>query len=46
MGQNGIVNQLTLRSILNGQDDLGTPEVRMAVAALAEKQKADTLLFL
>ena len=41
-----LFNQLTLRNILNGRDDLGTPEVRMAVAALAEEQKADTLLFL
>ena len=39
-------NQLTLRNILNGRDDLGTPDVRMAVAALAEEQKADALLFL
>ena len=41
-----LFNQLTLRNILNGRDDLGTPEVRMAVAALAEEQKADALLFL
>ena len=41
-----LFNQLTLRNILNGRDDLGTPEVCMAVAALAEEQKADTLLFL
>ena len=41
-----LFNQLTLRNILNGQDDLGTPIVCMAVAALAEKQKADALLFL
>ena len=41
-----LFNQLTLRNILNRQDDLGTPEVRMPVAALAEEQKADALLFL
>ena len=41
-----LLHQLTLRNILNGRDDLGTPEVCMAVAALAEKQKADALLFL
>ena len=41
-----LFNQLTLRNILNGQDDLGTPEVHMVVAALAEEQKADALLFL
>ena len=40
------LNQLTLRNILNGRDDLGTPEVRMAVAALTEEQKVDALLFL
>ena len=41
-----LFNQLTLRNILNGRDDLGTPEMRMMVATLAGKQKADTLLFL
>ena len=41
-----LFNQLTLKNILNRQDDLGTPEVRMAVAALAEEQKSDALLFL
>ena len=41
-----LFNQLNLRNILNGQDDLGTPEMCMAVAALAEEQKVDTLLFL
>ena len=41
-----LLNQLTLRNTLNGQDDLGTPEMRMAVAVLVEKQKVDTLLFL
>ena len=39
-------NQLILRNTLDGQDDLGTPEVQMAVAALAEVQKVDALLFL
>ena len=41
-----LFNQLTLRNILNRRDDLGTPEMCMAVAALAEEQKADALLFL
>ena len=41
-----LFNHLALRNILNRQDDLGTPEVCMAVAALAEEQKADALLFL
>ena len=41
-----LFNQLTLRNILNGRDDLGAPKVCMVVAALAEEQKADALLFL
>ena len=41
-----LFNKLTLRNILNGQDNLDTPEMRMAVAALAKEQKADALLFL
>ena len=41
-----LFNQATLRNILEGQDDLSTPEVHKAVAKLNEKQKADALLFL
>ena len=41
-----LFNQVTLRNILEGQDDLSTPEVHKAVAELNEKQKADNLLFL
>ena len=41
-----LFNQLTLGNFLNRRDDLGTPEVCMVVAALAEEQKADALLFL
>ena len=41
-----LFNQVTLRNILEGIDDLSTPEVCMAVAALNEEQKADTLLLL
>ena len=41
-----LFNQLTLKNTINGRDDLGTPEVRMAVAAWTEEQKADALLFL
>ena len=41
-----LLYQLTLRKILNGRDDLATPEMRMSVAALEKEQKADTLLFL
>ena len=41
-----LFNQVTLRNILEGQDDLSTPEVHKAVAKLNAEQKADTLLFL
>ena len=41
-----LFNQVTLRNILEGQDDLSTPEVHKAVAKLNEEQKADALLFL
>ena len=46
MGHYGLFNQLTLRNIFNGRDDLETPEMRMAVAALVEERKADAILFL
>ena len=41
-----LYNQVTLRNILEGQEDLSTPEVRKAVAKLNKEQKADALLFL
>ena len=41
-----LFNQVTLRNILEGQDNLSTPEVRKVVAKLNEEQKADALLFL
>ena len=41
-----LFNQVTLRNILEGQDDLSTLEVRKAVAELNAEQKADALLFL
>ena len=41
-----LFNQVTLRNILVGWDDLSTPEVRKVVAELNEEQKADALLFL
>ena len=41
-----LFNQVTLRNILEGRDDLSTPELRKAVAKLNAEQKADTLLFL
>ena len=38
-------NQNTLRNILEGWDDLSTPEVCKAVGKLIEDQKTDALLF-
>ena len=41
-----LFNQLTLRNILNRQNDLGTPELRAAVASMSEEQKDNVLVFL
>ena len=41
-----LFNQLTLCNILNGRNDLGTPELRAAVASMSEEQKDDVLVFL
>ena len=41
-----LFNLSTLRNILKFCNDISTPEVWMAVAALNEKKKADALLFL
>ena len=40
-----LFNQLTLRNILNRQEDLGTPKLRAAVAALTSEQRDNTILF-
>ena len=39
-------NQLTLCNILNGRNNLGTPELRAAVAAMTDEQRDDALVFL
>ena len=44
--QMALFNQLTLRNILNGRNDLGTPELRAAVASMNEEQKDNALVFL
>ena len=44
--QMALFNQLTLCSILNGRNNLGTPELRAAVAAMTDEQRDDTLVFL
>ena len=41
-----LFNQLTLRNILNGRNDLGTPEIRAAVAAMSDEQRDNALVFL
>ena len=44
--QMALFNQFTLRNILNGRNNLGTPELRAAVASMREEQKDDALFFL
>ena len=44
--QMALFNQLTLHNILNGRNDLGTPELRAAVAAMSDEQRDDALVFL
>ena len=41
-----LFNQLTLCNILNGRNNLGTPELRAAVASMSEEQKDNALIFL
>ena len=41
-----LFNQLTLRNILNGQEDLGTPKLRAAVASLTSEQRDEAICFL
>ena len=41
-----LFNQLTLRNILNGRNNLGTPELRAAMAAMKNEQRDNTLVFL
>ena len=41
-----LFNQPTLRNILNGWEDLGTPKVRAAVASLTSGQRDNTNCFL
>ena len=44
--QMALFNQLTLCNILNGRNDLGTPELRAAIAPMSEEQKDNVLVFL
>ena len=42
--QTALFNQLTIHNILNGENDLGTPELRAAVASMTEEKKDDALV--
>ena len=44
--QMALFNHFTLCNILNGRNNLGTPELRAAVASMSEEQKDDALVFL
>ena len=41
-----LFNQLMLCNILNGRNNLGTPDLRAAIASMTEEQKDDSLVFL
>lgn len=41
-----LFNQLTLYSILNSRNNLGTLELKAAVASMTEEQKDDAFIFL
>ena len=43
--QVALFNQLELRNILSGRNNLATPKLRAAVASMSEKQKDDALVF-
>ena len=44
--QMALFNQLTLHNILNGRNNLSTPELKAAVAAMTSEQRYNTLVFL
>ena len=44
--QTSLFNQLTLHSILKGRNNLGTHELRAAMAATMNKHRDDALVFL
>ena len=44
--QMALFNQLMLRNILNGRNNLRNPELRAAIASMKEEQKDDALVFL
>ena len=43
--QMALFNQLTLCKILNGRNNLGTPDLRAAVAAMTDDQRDNTLVY-
>ena len=44
--QMALFNQLALSNILNCRNNLGTPELRAAVAAMTDEKRDDALVFL
>ena len=44
--QMALYNQLTLQNILNGRNNLGTSGLKAVVAAMADEQRDNTLVFL
>ena len=44
--QTALFNQLTLRNILNGRNNLGTSELRAAMATMLDEQRDNALVFL
>ena len=41
-----LLNQISLRNILNRQEDLSNPKLRATVAALINEQRENTICFL
>ena len=41
-----LLKQLTLHNILNGRNNLGTPELIAAIAAITDEKRENTYVFL
>ena len=46
LDQIALFNQITLRNILNGRNNLGTPELKSTIITMTEEQKHNTSVFL
>ena len=44
--QMALFNQLIMQNILNVRNNLGNPELRVAMAAMTDEQRDDTLMFI